>query len=346
MISTLPNILFPNEINKIIHKRSRVIYILYATIMLYINFYIFDYFHPYPRSNFAPGIYQLESHTGRIFFGFVTTPSSRRRYFPWNNYVKNIIAEGYHQAAFICEYSKDYPQYNFPPNRTFYSIKTNLTINHRDDVDRMARRLTGAQYLLSHPEIDWYWSLTDDVSIDINRINQIISEISKYKNPRKESIILGSCIDKYYSPINKTYLQGGVGYIMSRYAALQFIDYANKWYTSNIDGDDASFRLFIDYLNLSMTDVSIPYFHGADLNCAIQPNHFDNLKKCPKSYKPIDGCGYGTNNFYPIKDFAALHISDLRRNKRVWKRIMKAKVTNVNMYYYFHTDFQISFCKM
>lgn len=321
----------------------------FSTIIILLTIIIFEIcalHNQYPRSSFAQGIYPVNFSTGRIFFGFVSSPSSKRRNFPWKMYMHNLIQERFHQASFISQRAWDFPKYNIVPNETLYSLQTNLSrVNHSSDIDRMVKRLTGAQYLLNHPEIDWYWSLTDDVSIDMPEVNRMISRIQEKHNPRTEPIILGNCVNKTNSPINKTYLQGGVGYIMSRYAALKFIEFGQEYFKASIPIDDASFRIFIDSLNLTMDDVTIPNFHGPDKGYLIEPYYLDDFPYCPKEYKPIPECGYGHDIFYPLQIFNALHISDVRHNLKVWNRIMHLKKTRNDIYFYHHTDFAIFFCK-
>lgn len=259
--------------------------------------------------------------------------------------MKNVLAENYHKALFICPSLIKYRQYSISPDKKFYNMPNSIPKDYKSDIDRMAKRLTGAQYVKNHEEFDWYWTLTDDVSIDIPEINKMLAKISLTKDPRKDIIILGECVAANWSSINKTYLQGGVGYILSRKATLEFLDYAPEWFKNSPKLDDVAIRVFIDHLNLTMNDVSIHQFHGTEIGFPFNQTTFEeNIATCPKEYTPIDDCGYGNNNFYPIQELSALHLSNPKVNIREWSRIMNAKKTKKNIYYYHHTDFNITFC--
>ncbi|KAI5484804.1 hypothetical protein TVAGG3_0916090 [Trichomonas vaginalis G3] len=279
--------------------------------------------------------YNLKNY-GRIFFGIITVPNSTRRSLPWDIWMKKVNDDGYHKAVFLSPVQKDYPDYYLEPPPYYDKF---LQINHSwlEDRDRGIKRVVGVKYFVENTNFDWYWSLTDDVTVDIEETQKYIAELENTTKPRNEIVLKGHCICAHKP--TRIYLQGGVGYLFGRYAAEYFNEKGDEWIDSMTKWDDGHLQTLLHWLKLSIKAISSHRFYGVDAEVLTNKKKF---KICPENVEKTR-CGY--NALYPFKDVIAIHSNSKTNLTLVNNKMKELKENNQNIYYYFKEPYKIIPCR-
>ena len=190
--------------------------------------------------------------TNTIFFGIVTVPNSNRQQLMYDYWYERANKEAGHEVAFICKQGKkSYAKGGkyLPPYEDYYNFHINKNYKVADK-DRAIKRVFAARYFLENTTHSWYWSMTDDVSVDVDGLEMIIEELNQKYDTEKDYVLKGQCM--YYE--KEFYLQGGTGYIMSRAAARQLIEYGPRWIANMNYYDDLKIKDFRIFLGLNIVE--------------------------------------------------------------------------------------------
>ncbi|EAY09155.1 hypothetical protein TVAG_363700 [Trichomonas vaginalis G3] len=272
---------------------------------------------------------------GKIFFGVITVPNSNRRDVPWKYWLRNLLDEGYHGAKFISPPQSDYPDHYYEPDPMFSRFLYGK-VNFKSDRDRAIKRVAGAMYLSQNPQYDWYWSLTDDVYLDFEQVTNYIQELERTYEPRTQPVLKGQCLCAH----NSRYLQGGAGYIFSKYAAKVFDNFSFNWIGSMRQYDDAHLIEVIKLYNFTFDDIRAYNIYGYE---ARKLDSYPKLPICPAKVSKTC-CGYDRLN--PMTDLMALHENSKARLIKVINLIQEIKRTNESIYYYYKDPWWIEPCRL
>lgn len=260
-----------------------------------------------------------DTKNGRVFLGVITVPNSKRRNIPWTEWMYRMNQEGFHKAMFIEQTQSDYPEYYLNINKTLLNLPKKPKVLPADR-DRSSKRVTGAQYMIKHLEYDWYWSLTDDVYVDISALDNYITELLQIYDPRKDFVIAG----QYMKRIGYEYLQGGSGMIFSRKAAEIFVEKGEDWIKNVSLCDDCQIEYFFHSIGKKVISASSDRMFGSGLVFyPILANYF------PKLMIPCKLYNYFGVKTVPINKSIALHpVHNMDPN--LWYKIQYTK--------YFHPE--------
>lgn len=92
--------------------------------------------------------------------------------------------------------------------------------------------------------------MTDDTLVDLDSLDLMMNEINQKFNTDKDTIIKGHL----YALANKMYPQGGSGFLMSRVAAIKFLEFGHEWAKKLAWPDDTHLDIVIRKLNISIGD--------------------------------------------------------------------------------------------
>lgn len=225
----------------------------------------------------------LDRTTGDLLIGMITTNSNesqKRRGFMSKTWLYSLAPYDFDYLYCLDE---KIPYHSIPVNNKYRVRKNN-------DVDRAAKRLTLAEYFLNHTNFNWLWIMTEDVSIDLDRVKRFIKNLNKQYDTNEEVVVLGNAVG-----VQVCFLQGGVGSIFSRAAAEKFVEFGPTWVSKHVHKyDDVEMNAFLDYINKKPKDLDVGGFIGHLLNISTFGQPLPNCSKtkvstaCGPAYHPID----------------------------------------------------------
>lgn len=275
----------------------------------------------------------------RIFFGVITEPKSKRRPFVYNNWMHSILKSNFNSVKFISPLQNDYPNLYIEPIKELYNHTVGVNKDVFRDRDRAIKRITGAKFFLDNTNLEYYWTLTDDTSIDMLAATKMIRELDQKNNPFYDNVLQGHCI----TSLQYTYLQGGAGYLMSRPVAKLLVDHADEWLEQIKADDDFYSNSIREWAGLTYQQTASHYFLGHIIKENFE--HAFKQKVYPKCNKTRDFfCGYSSS--YPISDIAIIHISDLNFHHTFLRKVNALKnMNNCSVRYVIEFPIFIKFCR-
>ena len=270
-----------------------------------------------------------------IFFGLVSMPSDIRQDFTNAMWLREINEYSPHEGVFLCAEGRELPGVGYlHPSKEDYKI---INVNKRfaQDRDRAIKRYIGAKYFYEKTNHDWYWTATDDLYIDIPKLHNLMKYLESNFDSRNDIVFKGHTI--YNMGIY--YLQGGVGYILSRKAVKKFLEFGIDFIKNINTYDDCATYDIRKMFNLTIEEMSTHYLYGQGFS-------FKNLKK-PEQLNHIYGCPreFPLRGIYdyaaPMNDLVAYH--SIYQNYDCYRTLKIAEMKNPRLHYYFN-HLKIIFC--
>ncbi|EAX89151.1 hypothetical protein TVAG_409340 [Trichomonas vaginalis G3] len=322
------------KIDKILRKDFVYQFILLQNPLILISIITVTYLLTADTLNIKQYCNFSKGKQSSIFFGIITIPNSDRRQYMWKFWIEKLLSTTQHQVKYITKPIIDLPELSLLPDHKWEKYEFNV------DRDRVVKRLTAAEYFLKNTTLDWYWTLTDDVFIDLNELDDLTSELDKKYDTNKDYVMQGNLLFE-----ESFYLQGGVGYIMSRKAVQHFLSIGFQYLEMCIWNDDMYGSYIYETMNIPDDQITNPRLIGEPVhkNKLLLLKIYSNHKKFPICPKQTPKFG-GYNGTYPIKMITAVHHNDIRYSRRFWIQLLKAKEANHNIRYYFEEKHITNFC--
>lgn len=114
-----------------------------------------------------------------------------------------------------------------------------------------------ARDFYDNTSLKWYLRTTYDCYIHLSNLYRYIQKLNGEYNPNKDIVMKGDH--------NKYFIHGGPGWIMSRAAVKEYLNFENEMtvsYLKNSQGDDVNIMLFARKYNLTYSDIYSPEFSG------------------------------------------------------------------------------------
>ena len=333
---------------KCFKKRNKFhfhIHSIYCIFIICIFYYIFCYdfcltqIYLFKCAHFS---YRKKSIDG-FFISLITTANSTRQNITYRKWMKSI-ENTKHQALFISNEANDIPGNKY----IVYSHQIEQMVNmnqSRRDREILLKRFIGMKYFLENTSYKWYLCTSDDVFIKIENLDLIVQELNSKYDTFKDHVILGHCIELYKDNKKKRkkkrkkkyekmiYLQGGSGYIMSRYTAQAIVDLGTNFISTVNIYDDLAWTYYIKLFNLTSSAISSPYLYG-HIHAKDRIMKQKTYPICPNiSELPKTQC-YG-QQLFKAETLSVFHCSDLKilyRYVTAWNSLMKRYP---NLYYYY-----------
>lgn len=255
-----------------------------------------------------------------IFFGFVSTGNPKRVNFVYNNWLHKLQPP--HNYAFISK-NPNKSKLNFIlPYHKYIVYAGNSSSWPQQNIDRAAKRMTGLEYFLYNTTNDYYWSLTDDVPIDIDNMEHILKHLQQNYLPLNESVFIGHSLQGWF-------IQGGTGFLLSRYGAKLIIDHGVDWVKNITVEDDKATLEFRPWLGVSKRDTYSSLMFGEE-PYAFNHSEFwnDKLPKCKRNHPKR------CSENYKITDLHALHTRFMDAAVAM-ENLKQAKKIATDLYFYY-----------
>lgn len=298
--------------------------------------------------------YSKESRQSNKFCFIIITSDnevSRQRQKDQSNSWTNEIAKRGHTVKYIAEIAKENrvlpSECYISPDKNLYQYGKNNTSKHsktllKGNIDRAIKRITACQYFLRETNDAFLWIMTDDVYVDVNKLDKVTRSYAKKYNTKKEIKVFGNCvyIKKSKKSYSFAYLQGGVGYIFSRAAAKLAVENGPKWIESIKREDDFDFNVLLDMMNISIRETAFSIGTGNIFTHDIYPGFENNISKCAGN-EYLEQCNSGLN---PLADIVAVH-SDNTEKTKAWIKIISELSSKSDRYYWWQNGTFPTICK-
>jgi hypothetical protein len=154
-------------------------------------------------------------------------------------------------------------------------------------------------FFLSTTSARWMWRGTDDVVINVPRLVPLIAALEERYNPLREFVAKGNCMTGTSYGQEIPFLQGGAGYLLSRFACHQLLPWAKYVQLTGVKEEDAHFGDFLrTEMNVSGPDMTSSAFLGYTIHPpgqrALIKKNFTVLGVCGDpndGYQGWAGCG-------------------------------------------------------
>lgn len=273
----------------------------------------------------------------RIFFGLVSTPNYQRQNATYHFWLKQLYIKGIDDAAFITQPSdQEIPsaKYLYP---TFEENKMHNKANYAD-TDRGMKRYIGAKYFLNKSNFDWYWSMTDDVLVDLNALDTMMNDINDHYNTEKDIVIKGHLIKRG----RMTFPQGGPGFLMSKAAANLFVKNGVNWVKNLKFPDDGYFEEIIHMLNISFSSIITSYMYGeGSIDQYTKSTSCFNFPSC-SSFKYNE---LFSSKLTPLKKLVAIHFRNHSNKYHVIAMNSFQQLKKCTNLFYYVNSHSINICK-
>lgn len=268
--------------------------------------------------------YKLKSPPS-IFLGIISTKDSERQNIIMKNWLNKLQKP--HEYAFISTPSKTNKYEYLEPDKELISL-----LNKNDDFimqnqDRAAKRITGMRYFLQNTSHDYYWSITDDVVVDIDEFDRLIIYLMENYNSFHDKVFIGQNLG--------TFIQGGTGFIISRYAAEIVLSISKEWIKNMTKEDDVETDKFRQILEIEQKETFCPFFFGED------PLIFIIEEFWKRNFSICDNKNYPWSPNFKLIDLLALHTRTFDAFSALLN-LKQAKKESNNLYFrYEKTHFEL-----
>ena len=256
-----------------------------------------------------------------IFIGLISMEGSERQDSIMHNWLNKLkLPNSY---AFI---TKPTPMKNYnyitPPD---FATSKGWT---GEDKDRAIKRMAGMEYFLKHKEFDYYWSITDDIMVDIDNLDMMLMYLMKRYNTNKDRVFIGQ---NYLF-----FLQGAVGFVMSRAAAEIVYPKRDEWIKNFKEVDDIETDKFRIYLGLQQADTYSPFVYGEEPTIFLDKDFLDKVNHtCIRKKLPW------SKNF-PLPRLIAMH-SRYESAVEAMRNLIRVKENITNIYYRYN-NYHMELC--
>jgi hypothetical protein len=238
----------------------------------------------------VPGRITFESKVGpfrpSLLAVFLTTPQSRRVPLLLNYLKSAPLSPDLDFQYWIVNYTNENDTTNhflYPPDEFRQIFDLSIRPRRlRKDIDLASKFFFSLRFFLENSTASWFYRACDDTIINFVNLFPFIQSLDRRWQPRTQPVVLGSCIDA----ARWSYLQGGSGFLLSRFAADQLIDERDAFIAGMDRPEDVYFNTLLDATGVSLRSATCEFFMGHDVNTKhrriITERNFDLLPSCPK----------------------------------------------------------------
>jgi hypothetical protein len=154
----------------------------------------------------------------------------------------------------------------YPPDHYRQAMRLNRRYRRfRKDLDLSAKFFFALRFFLENTTDAWFYRGTDDTIVNFANLGPFMANLNSKWNPLRESVVVGNCIDlKRFS-----YLQGGVGILFSRRAAMRMVMHFTLFMSKLNRPEDVYFTNLLNMTGVTLYGATSEFFIGHD----IYPDH-------------------------------------------------------------------------
>ena len=278
---------------------------------------------------------------GRAFIGMTTMVKDKHRHILSNEtWMYKFTRFSKHRVLYVMENHTQSLFSHISVDPIPFTFIENPKARKRDR-NIALKRITALKYFIEQTNYEWFLSSCDDLYINLEGFNQMLADLEQKYNPRKDIVLKGQIVER----LNKSYLQGGTGYLFSRAAAIKFLPFATEWLNHIYREDDYHSWEIIKDLGLSPDDTLTPYMFGSDLKALF---NFTNILKKQENCKNRGNIHQVSNKgYYPLNKLSVIHGSSPNDDKQlVMNNIRRAVHLRNDLYFYNGKDNKFHLCEV
>jgi hypothetical protein len=182
----------------------------------------------------------------------------------------------------------------------------------RKSAELLAKFFFAMAFFLAHTAEPWMWRGTDDVLINFPRLPGLIADLNRRYRPLDEAVFQGHCI--IYLPVNPPFMQGGSGYLLSRFACQYLVPAVNYIAANAIPPEDQYIgRFLVDIFKVMPWRMTNHRFMGFEFEEEergwIMDRNFSYLPVCPTLPPRVQPGSMCLRFVAPIRDIVFFHQS-------------------------------------
>jgi hypothetical protein len=184
---------------------------------------------------------------------------------------------------------------------------------------------------------EWCLRATDDVFLNMRAFPGFERYLAGFENPRNKTYVFGNCQEPGGRSKGLTYhkwfLQGGTGFIFSKFAAERFMEFGEEWAKGVNTYEDVYMTGGLKRLGLTSFDCSSPFLVGHGWARRAW-NGWEwkrpSFMPCGQGWKKTGTqCG---NGLMRMKDIAFYHSLDKGWTHAMWRDLLDTVPDNAMMY--------------
>jgi hypothetical protein len=225
------------------------------------------------------------------------------------------------------EYHPKYSEYlqTVPIQDRIYNDRDKFYINMPMQYDIGTKQLEFLNYFLKNTSANWFVRITDDVYVNRYRLPEFLRELNEKFNPLTDFYVGGCCLDYVKEPL----LQGGAGFVVSRFAAQMFVSQEFDWLRTMAYYDDWHFSRALPKMGFPLYNASSGRFIGHPqrkwerLRYAV-----GMLRKCPE----LKALPYCNALLTKVRDTVFFHDDQKYFSEQRWFRFVQSVRDDVYWY--------------
>jgi hypothetical protein len=203
-------------------------------------------------------------------------------------------------------------------------------------LDLAGKDVAFAHHCWTESKADWCIRVTDDVFMNRRALPKFLAWLQGIPHPRSEPYAFGNCLDVMPSRWKfGWYLQGGTGYLFSRYAAKLFVESADDWIMTLLEGEDYQIVRALVKMGLKPEVCNSGFFSGHFMRQArwMRWNWASrrSFGQCPRENElPFGVCRH---QIVPYRDVLFHHSLGQFMSQRNWADWLASVPENAMIYY-------------
>jgi hypothetical protein len=178
----------------------------------------------------------------------------------------------------------------------------------------LAKFFFSLNFFLANTTANWFWRGTDDVIINFPLLRGVITELGEHRDPTREAIYAGNCINVERGPVRRPFLQGGSGYLMSRFGCQQLAGQSKVLMLhSDFEEDQSIGEVLGVTLGVNPRDMTSSHFLGYMFSehqeVILTSGQYDMLPGCPEITDNIAYRGRCRQFLRPLNEVVFFHQS-------------------------------------
>ena len=297
-----------NRCLKSIIKRDQRFFFIIPTIFSFIFYLICylssQYHHIYFQSYYLTDK-EISDPNQKLLIGVVTVPNSKRfaDFINLNRfrYLNDHFISG---TIFSRLNSTKYPNFinlddtidlrnylsTLPLIKKSWNDRDLFWVNMQMQFDLIFKLISFLRYFINNSTANWLVRYCDDVFLNRHMIPDLLRYLNSKYDPTQDFYVGGACIDYIKEPI----LQGGSGYIISKYAAKLILSNAMDFLRDISYYEDWEFSRLLPKIGFPVCNGTNPFFIGHSakpFSKWMSKLGFTSLfPKCPANLPKLDSC--------------------------------------------------------
>lgn len=275
------------------------------TIVLYLICYLSSQYHQTYLNSYYMTDKEINDPNHKLLVGIMTTPNSKKFDSTINisgildsndSFLGGIIMSNLNSSRFPnlvdIKYPTEITDYlkTVPLAKKLWNERDLMWIKVSMQFDLGIKLIGFLQYFILNSTANWLVRYCDDAFINRFMIPDLLRYLNSRFNPIQDFYVGGACLDYIKEPI----LQGGSGFIISKYAAKKILSNSMDWLRDMSYYEDWEFSRLLPKMGFPVCNGTNPFFIGHSAKPFVKwlsKVGLTNLfPKCPEKLPELDFC--------------------------------------------------------